>query len=73
MEFETLEGSQVMDILEYGEMKNPPAKVTPPPMPSEVEEQGIPARPAEPRHCGKNAFSAFCEERACYIIEGRST
>ena len=33
MEFETLEGSQVMDILEYGEMKNPPAKVTPPPMP----------------------------------------
>ena len=39
MEFETLEGSQVMDILEYGEMKNPPAKVTPPPMPSEVEEQ----------------------------------
>ena len=26
MEFETLEGSQVMDILEYGEMKNPPAK-----------------------------------------------
>ena len=39
MEFETLEGSQVMDILEYGEMKNPPARVTPPPMPSEVEEQ----------------------------------
>ena len=39
MEFETLEGSQVMDILEYGEMKNPPSRVTPPPMPSEVEEQ----------------------------------
>lgn len=39
MEFETLEGSQVMDILEYGEMKNPPARVTPPPMPPEVEEQ----------------------------------
>ena len=39
MEFVTLEGSQVMDILEYGEMKNPPSRVTPPPMPSEVEEQ----------------------------------
>ncbi len=36
LEYETLEGSQVEDILEYGEMKNPPAKVTPPPMPDEV-------------------------------------
>ncbi len=40
LEFETLEGSQVVDILEYGVMKNPPEKVTPPPMPSDVEEEG---------------------------------
>lgn len=40
MEFETLEGAQVMDILEYGEMKNPPEKITPPPMPSDVEDSG---------------------------------
>ena len=39
LEFETLEGSQVVDILEYGVMKNPPEKVTPPPMPSDVEEE----------------------------------
>lgn len=39
LEFETLEGSQVADILEYGEMKNPPEKLTPPPMPSDVEEE----------------------------------
>lgn len=36
MEYETLEGSQVQDILDYGEMKNPPLKVTPPPVPEEV-------------------------------------
>lgn len=26
LEFETLEGSQVVDILEYGVMKNPPER-----------------------------------------------
>lgn len=48
MEYETLEGSQVMDILEYGEMKNPPEKVTPPPMPDEesspAEEKDTPEK-----------------------------
>lgn len=40
LEFETAGRTQLVDILEYGVMKNPPEKVTPPPMPSDVEEEG---------------------------------
>ncbi len=47
LEYETLEGSQVEDILEYGEMKNPPEKVTPPPMPDEAAQQTPATPPAE--------------------------
>ena len=35
LEYETLDGSQVRDILEKGSMSNPPKKETPPPMPED--------------------------------------
>ena len=31
LEFETLDGSQIRDIVDHGEMKNPPAAPTKPP------------------------------------------
>ena len=41
IEFETLDGSQIKDIIEHGEMRNPPSqrpnppKAEPPPLPSQ--------------------------------------
>lgn len=37
MEYETLNGEQVADLLENGVMSNPPTKETPPPLPEEEE------------------------------------
>lgn len=45
MEFETLDGQQVRDILEKGHMDNPPVKDVPPPMP---EDEGVTVAPAIP-------------------------
>ncbi len=42
LEYETIDGSHVGDIIEHGEMKNPPSRPTPPPVPKEekkVEEK----------------------------------
>jgi cell division protease FtsH len=39
MEFETLEGSQVRDILEHGKMMNPPAPPPKPPTPPPLHPQ----------------------------------
>jgi len=43
LEFETLEGSQIRDIIEHGEMKNPPRREPPPPpLPTEPAAVGKP-------------------------------
>jgi cell division protease FtsH len=36
LEYETLDGKQIQDILEFGEMKNPPRPTTPPDLPQET-------------------------------------
>ncbi len=35
LEYETLDGSQICDLIEHGEMKNPPQNPTPPELPSD--------------------------------------
>src|SRR5262249_46666425 len=47
LEFETLDGSQIKDIIEHGEMRNPPSTrpnppVEPPPLPSQDIAPGFP-------------------------------
>ena len=37
LEFETLDGSQIIDLIEHGEMKNPPRSPKPPELPSDTE------------------------------------
>ena len=44
LEWETLEGSQIRDLIEFGEMKNPPHRDPPPPP---VPAEAAPATPAE--------------------------
>ncbi|MEG2809333.1 MAG: hypothetical protein RR889_01650, partial [Akkermansia sp.] len=38
LEYETLDGTQVADILEQGWMNNPPEKIMPPPMPDDDDD-----------------------------------
>ena len=49
LEFETLDASQLRDIIEYGEMKNPPAAPKPPPVPEEFKKKPAP-KTAEEDH-----------------------
>ena len=45
LEFETLEGSHIRDIMKYGEMKDPPASPKPPETPEERPRNlALPAR-----------------------------
>ncbi|MEM7697291.1 MAG: ATP-dependent zinc metalloprotease FtsH [Verrucomicrobiota bacterium] len=44
LEFETLDGSHIRDIMEYGEMKNPPAPPTPPELPEEEPQRPAPKK-----------------------------
>jgi cell division protease FtsH len=39
LEFETLDASHLRDIIDHGEMKNPPTAPTPPPIPEEISKQ----------------------------------
>lgn len=39
MEFETLDAQHIKDLLEHGEMKNPPAPPTPPEVPEDVQKE----------------------------------
>ena len=39
LEYETLDGSHVRDIIEHGEMKNPPSMPKPPPIPDELSRK----------------------------------
>jgi len=39
LEYETLDGAHVRDIIDHGEMKNPPSAPKPPPVPDEMEKK----------------------------------
>ena len=39
LEYETLDGSHVRDIIDHGEMKNPPSAPKPPPVPDEMSKK----------------------------------
>ncbi|MGC6427094.1 MAG: ATP-dependent zinc metalloprotease FtsH [Akkermansiaceae bacterium] len=41
MEFETLDAQHIQDLLEHGEMKNPPSPPTPPAVPEEEKEEKV--------------------------------
>lgn len=45
LEFETLDGAHVRDLIEHGEMRNPPSAPKPPPVPEEFRKKGA-AKPA---------------------------
>ena len=49
LEFETLDASHVRDIIDFGEMKNPPSAPTPPPVPEEFRKKPV-AKAAEEDH-----------------------
>jgi cell division protease FtsH len=40
LEFETLDGAHVKDLIEHGEMRNPPSAPKPPPVPEEFRNKG---------------------------------
>jgi cell division protease FtsH len=42
LEFETLDASHLRDIIECGEMKNPPSAPKPPPVPEEFKKKSAP-------------------------------
>jgi cell division protease FtsH len=39
LEYETLDGAHLKDIIEHGEMKNPPSVPKPPPIPDEISKK----------------------------------
>ena len=51
LEFETLDASHVRDIIDFGEMKNPPSAPKPPPVPEEFKKKPAP-KTAEEDHPG---------------------
>ena len=42
LEFETLDASHLRDIIDFGEMKNPPTAPKPPPVPEEFKKKPVP-------------------------------
>lgn len=42
LEFETLDGAHIMDLIEHGEMKSPPRSPKPPELPSDPEPTASP-------------------------------
>jgi len=49
LEFETLDANHVRDIIDFGEMKNPPSAPKPPPVPEEFRKKPVP-KAAEEDH-----------------------
>jgi cell division protease FtsH len=41
LEFETLDASHLKDIIDFGEMKNPPSAPKPPPVPDELTKKPV--------------------------------
>ncbi|MES2920912.1 MAG: ATP-dependent zinc metalloprotease FtsH [Verrucomicrobiota bacterium] len=46
LEFETLDASHLKDIIDFGEMRNPPSAPKPPPVPDELKKKPV-AKPTE--------------------------
>ncbi|WP_319800673.1 ATP-dependent zinc metalloprotease FtsH [Luteolibacter arcticus] len=46
LEFETLDGAHVRDLIEHGEMRNPPSAPKPPPVPEEFRKKPV-SKPTE--------------------------
>jgi cell division protease FtsH len=42
LEYETLEASHLRDLIEFGEMRNPPSMPKPPPIPEELRKKPVP-------------------------------
>ncbi len=49
LEFETLDASHLRDIIDHGEMKNPPSAPKPPPVPDEFMKKPVPKSTSEGR------------------------
>lgn len=47
LEYETLDGSHLQDIIDHGEMKNPPTAPKPPPIPEEISKPTAPKKSQE--------------------------
>jgi cell division protease FtsH len=47
LEYETLDASHLRDIIDHGEMKNPPSAPKPPPLPDEATKQNSPKKAKE--------------------------
>lgn len=44
LEYETLDAKHLQDIIDHGEMKNPPSMPTPPPIPDDMEKKSEPKK-----------------------------
>ncbi|MEO8616342.1 MAG: hypothetical protein ABI600_14455, partial [Luteolibacter sp.] len=49
LEFETLDAAHLRDIIDFGEMKNPPSAPKPPPVPDEFMKKPVPKSANEGR------------------------
>jgi cell division protease FtsH len=47
LEYETLDASHLQDIIDHGEMRNPPTAPKPPPVPEELSKQSASKKPQE--------------------------
>ncbi|MES2983503.1 MAG: ATP-dependent zinc metalloprotease FtsH [Verrucomicrobiota bacterium] len=47
LEYETLDASHLRDIIDHGEMRNPPSAPKPPPIPEEISKQTAAKKPQE--------------------------
>jgi cell division protease FtsH len=52
LEYETLDASHLKDIIEFGEMKNPPSAPKPPPLPDEAAAKTAPTKADRPETDG---------------------
>ncbi len=49
LEYETLDAAHVRDIIDFGEMRNPPSVPKPPPIPDELKKKPVPKAAEEDR------------------------
>lgn len=49
LEYETLDAKHLQDIIDFGEMKNPPSAPKPPPIPEDMEKKSAPKKAEEGR------------------------
>ena len=54
LEYETLDAQHIKDIMEHGEMKDPPKPPEPPEIPDDAQKEKTPEEPAEERNRGED-------------------